>query len=80
MKIEAVGLRRIHLVMLLTAITAIGGLATNIYVPSLPDLTREMATTQAMAQNTLSAYFAGVAFAQLFYGPLSDRYGRRPVL
>jgi MFS transporter, DHA1 family, multidrug resistance protein len=80
MKIEAVGLTRLQLVILLTAMTAIGGIATNIYIPTLPDLTRDLGTTKAMAQNTLSAYFAGVAFAQLIYGPLSDKYGRRPVL
>ena len=80
MKIEAVGLTRLQLVILLTALTAIGGISTNIYVPSLPDLTRDLETTKAISQNTLSAYFAGVAFAQLIYGPLSDSYGRRPVL
>ena len=80
MKIEAVGLSRTQLVILLTAMTAIGGLATNIYVPTLPDLARDLDTTRAMAQNTLSSYFAGVAIAQLFYGPMSDKYGRRPIL
>ncbi|MBT5161231.1 MAG: MFS transporter, partial [Alphaproteobacteria bacterium] len=80
MKIEAVGLTRLQLVIMLTALTAIGGIATNMYVPTLPDLTRDLGTTKAMAQNTMSAYFAGVAIAQLFYGPLSDKYGRRPTL
>jgi MFS transporter, DHA1 family, multidrug resistance protein len=80
MKIEAVGLTRIQLVILLTSITAVGGIATNIYIPTLPALTADLQTTKAMGQNTLSAYFAGVAIAQLIYGPLSDKYGRRPIL
>jgi MFS transporter, DHA1 family, multidrug resistance protein len=80
MKIEAVGLTRIQLVLLLTSLATVAGIATNIYIPSLPALTEDLNTTRGTAQYTLSAYFVGIAFAQLVYGPLSDRYGRRPTL
>ena len=60
---------------------ALGGLlATDTYLPSMPLLAQEFATSDTAVQFTLSAYFAGVTIANLFYGPLSDRYGRRPIL
>ena len=60
---------------------ALGGLlATDTYLPSMPLLADEFGTTNTEVQFTLSAYFAGVTIANLFYGPLSDRYGRRPVM
>jgi DHA1 family bicyclomycin/chloramphenicol resistance-like MFS transporter len=59
---------------------AVGGVATNIYIPTLPAVTADFQTTPANVQLTLLTYFAGVALAQLIYGPLADRYGRRPVL
>lgn len=60
--------------------TAIGPLALNMFVPSIPGLVSDLSTTPAMAQSTLTLYLAGTAVSQLVYGPLSDRFGRRPVL
>lgn len=60
---------------------ALGGLlATDTYLPSMPLLAREFGTTDKDVQFTLSAYLAGITIANLFYGPLSDRYGRRPIM
>lgn len=60
---------------------ALGGLlATDTYLPSMPLLAEEFGTSGKEVQFTLSAYFAGITIANLFYGPLSDRYGRRPIL
>ncbi|MFX8685027.1 MFS transporter, partial [Acinetobacter baumannii] len=53
---------------------------TNLYLPSLPSLARALGTDARGAQATLSVFLAGFAAAQLIAGPLSDRYGRRPVL
>ena len=65
----------------LLVIYALGGLlATDTYLPSLPMLPEVFGTTEGEVQFTMTAYFAGVMVANLFYGPLSDRYGRRPVL
>ena len=65
---------------LLTALVAFGPLSTDMYLPSLPSMTVYFAVDVGRVQLTLSAFLAGFALAQLFYGPLSDRFGRRPVL
>lgn len=67
-------------VWLLVAATMTGPLALNIFVPSMPGLPEAFDTVPATVQLTLSLYLVGVAFGQLVYGPLSDRFGRRPVL
>lgn len=67
-------------VALLVAATMTGSLALNIFVPSMPGLEAHFGTSHAMVQLTLSLYLAGLAAGQLLYGPLSDRFGRRPVL
>lgn len=68
------------LIALLTAIVAIGPLSISFYVPSLPDIARSLGATPGEAQATMTTYLAGFAIAQLIYGPLSDKHGRRPVL
>ncbi|MGH6933070.1 MAG: multidrug effflux MFS transporter [Dongiaceae bacterium] len=65
---------------LLSALVAIGPLSTDLYLPSLPGLARDFGVATADVQLTLSVFLAGLAVAQLVHGPLSDRYGRRPVL
>ena len=52
----------------------------HIFLPSLPRVAREFNTDPAVIQLTVTLYLAGMAAGQLVYGPLSDRYGRRPVL
>ena len=67
-------------IAILIAITAIGPLALNIFLPSLPGLVRVFDTDYGTAQLALTLYLVGIACGQLIYGPLSDRFGRRPVL
>lgn len=67
-------------IWILVAATATGPLALNIFVPSMPGLVRVFDTDYATIQLTLTLYLVGVAVAQLAYGPLSDRFGRRPIL
>lgn len=54
--------------------------ATDLYLPSLPLLKHELAATMAQAHLTLSALILSFGFGQLFWGPVADRVGRRPVL
>lgn len=65
---------------LLTTLVALGPLSTDLYLPALPTLATVFATDAARVQLTLSVFLAGFAVAQLAYGALSDRYGRRPVM
>jgi DHA1 family bicyclomycin/chloramphenicol resistance-like MFS transporter len=67
-------------IVLLATLTMISSLAIDMSLPALPALTVAFATTPDRVQLTLSLFLAGYAVTQLFYGPFSDRFGRRPVL
>lgn len=69
-----------HIALVLGPLTALGPLATDLYLPALPGMEAALGTDAAGVQATLIAYFAGFGLAQLVWGPLVDRYGRRPVL
>jgi DHA1 family bicyclomycin/chloramphenicol resistance-like MFS transporter len=66
--------------LLVAAITALGALTMSMYTPSMPAIAHALGARPGMVQATLSIYLVGFAVGQLFYGPLSDRFGRRPVL
>lgn len=66
--------------VLLTALVAFGPVSTDLYLPSLPAMVDAFGTSVSNAQLTLSVFMAGMAAGMLIYGPLSDRFGRRPVL
>ena len=65
---------------LLTAMTAIGPLSLNILMPAVPGLAATFHADPAAVQLTVSLYLLGLAASQLVLGPLSDRFGRRPVV
>ncbi|WP_114375615.1 multidrug effflux MFS transporter [Elioraea thermophila] len=73
------GLRPAPPTWLLVALTSIGPFTLQILVPSLPGLAHVFGVPAASAQLALTGYLAGVAVGQLLYGPLSDRYGRKPL-
>ena len=61
-------------------LTGLGPLSVDMYLASLPSIGRLLGAPTSQVQLTISAYLIGFAIAQMFYGPLSDRHGRRPVL
>lgn len=67
-------------VALLAALAALGQFANSVYLPSFPAIEAALSTGIAQVQMTLIAFLVPFGVGQLFAGPLSDRYGRRPVL
>src|SRR5258707_370996 len=58
----------------------LGALSIDAYLPALLSITRVFSASPAAAQQTLTVYLISFAFITLFYGTLSDSFGRRPVL
>jgi DHA1 family bicyclomycin/chloramphenicol resistance-like MFS transporter len=69
-----------RLLALLIAMTGVSSLSLNILVPAIPSMVAKFETDPANVQLTISLYLLGLAVAQLVFGPLSDRFGRRPVV
>ncbi len=85
MQVQRPAVNRTHehyyrLALILGALTAIGPLAIDMYLPALPTIAREFGAAASVVQFSLAAYFVGIAIGQAFYGPLSDRLGRKPML
>ena len=68
------------ILVLITTLLMMQPLSTDLYLASLPSLSRVFEVPAATVQLTLSLFVIGFGSAQLIVGPLSDRYGRRPVL
>ncbi len=67
-------------VLVLSLLLGIQPITTDLYLPALPALTEGFGAPVAQAQLTLSALLLAFGVSQLFWGPLSDRFGRRPIL
>lgn len=63
-------------IMMLGLIVAVGPLSIDMYLPALPAMADSFGVSTAFMANSVPAYFIGLVFGQLFYGPLSDRVGR----
>src|ERR1700733_13192182 len=66
--------------LLLVALTACGTMGMHVIIPALPATARALHMSISTTQLTITLYLIGLAVGQLFYGPVSDRLGRRPVL
>lgn len=66
--------------LLLVAMTGLGPFTMQILIPCLPAMAIALAVPYGTVQLTLTLYLIGVALGQLLYGPLSDRFGRKPLL
>jgi DHA1 family bicyclomycin/chloramphenicol resistance-like MFS transporter len=69
-----------QLAALLTILVTIGPISTGLYLPSLPSMARDLDTSASAVQLSIGLFIGGFALMQLAYGPLADRFGRRPVL
>lgn len=70
----------LSLLLLLASLAGLTPLAIDMYLPSLPTIARDLGVPVAQAQLTISVFLAGFALGQLFYGPLADAVGRKPVM
>lgn len=71
---------KILLLILIVFMSSLGVVATDIYLPVLPEITKYYRVGESVLQESISVYFCGLATSQLIYGPLSERYGRKPVV
>lgn len=66
--------------LLLTLLVSFGPLSVDLYVPSMPEIGRVMQAGSGQVQLTISLYLVGFAIGQIVYGPISDRFGRKPAI
>ncbi|MFP5593968.1 purine nucleoside transporter PunC [Kluyvera sp. 142486] len=64
----------------LAGLSVLGFLATDMYLPAFAAIQEDLQTPASAVSASLSLFLAGFAVAQLLWGPLSDRYGRKPIL
>jgi MFS transporter, DHA1 family, multidrug resistance protein len=68
------------IIFILGALSTVSPFSIDMYLPAFPQIARDLGTTPAQISLSVSGYFIGLALGQLFYGPLLDRFGRKPPL
>ncbi len=71
---------RLTLTLLLGLLVSFAPITIDLYLPALPVMTADLMTNTESMQLTLSVYMVGFALAQTFFGPISDRFGRKPTI
>src|SRR3981189_1809057 len=71
---------RFLIILILGALSTISPFAIDMYLPAFPEIATALHTSTAKISLSISSYFAGLAAGQLLYGPLLDRFGRKPPL
>ncbi len=72
--------RYFFLILILGLLTALSPFSIDMYLPGFPAIAKALHTTTAEVARSLSSFFIGLAFGQLLYGPLMDRFGRKKPL
>lgn len=72
--------RNVNLLLMLVLLVVVGQMAQTIYIPAIADMARDLNVREGAVQSVMGAYLLTYGVSQLFYGPISDRVGRRPVI
>ncbi len=69
-----------RIVLVLGVLTAVGPFSIDMYLPGFPAIAKDLQTSIASIQLSLASFFVGLSLGQLFSGPITDRFGRKPPL
>ena len=72
--------RNVNILVMLVLLVAVGQMAQTIYIPAIAQMASDLNVREGAVQSVMAAYLLTYGVSQLFYGPLSDRVGRRPVI
>jgi DHA1 family bicyclomycin/chloramphenicol resistance-like MFS transporter len=72
--------RRVELILILGALTAFGAVSIDMYLPAMPTIARDFRVPPEEVAHTLASFFLGFSLGQAFFGPIADRFGRKPPL
>ena len=72
--------RNFFIILILGALSTVTPFAIDMYLPAFPQIAADLETTAPKIAFSLSSYLVGMAIGQIFYGPLLDRFGRKPPL
>ena len=72
--------RNVNILVMLVLLVAVGQMAQTIYIPAIAQMANDLNVREGAVQSVMAAYLLTYGVSQLFYGPLSDRVGRRPVI
>lgn len=74
------GLGIVGIIVLISLLSMVAQLSSDLYMPALPSITAGLQTTQALTSHTITVFFLFMAIGTLVLGPTSDKFGRKPVL